>query len=94
MFKWLLAVLTSEFFATSQAPTFTIASNAGVDGALVLGKLLEQDDLNLGFDAAKGLCLASHELVMSDHIVKMLPNICKVNLFGSLYMRTQFICST
>ncbi|KAG8380099.1 hypothetical protein BUALT_Bualt07G0158400 [Buddleja alternifolia] len=37
-----------------KAPTFTIASNAGADGALVLGKLLEQDDLNLGYDAAKG----------------------------------------
>ncbi|RWR73664.1 chaperonin CPN60-like protein 2, mitochondrial isoform X2 [Cinnamomum micranthum f. kanehirae] len=36
------------------APTATIAANAGVDGALVLGKLLEQDDLNLGYDAAKG----------------------------------------
>lgn len=37
-----------------KAPTFTIVSNAGGDGALVLGKLLEQDDLNLGYDAAKG----------------------------------------
>lgn len=38
-----------------QAPTFTIASNAGYDGALVIGKLLEQNDHNLGFDASKGL---------------------------------------
>ncbi|KAL6996325.1 hypothetical protein U1Q18_006458 [Sarracenia purpurea var. burkii] len=37
-----------------KAPTFTIVSNAGGDGALVVGKLLEQDDLNLGYDAAKG----------------------------------------
>ncbi|XP_075479129.1 chaperonin CPN60-like 2, mitochondrial [Primulina tabacum] len=37
-----------------KAPTSTIASNAGVDGALVVGKLLEQDDLNLGYDAASG----------------------------------------
>ncbi|KAK4427344.1 Chaperonin CPN60-like 2, mitochondrial [Sesamum alatum] len=37
-----------------KAPTFTIASNAGADGALVLGKLLEQDDPNFGYDAAKG----------------------------------------
>ncbi|RWR91781.1 chaperonin CPN60-like protein 2, mitochondrial isoform X2 [Cinnamomum micranthum f. kanehirae] len=36
-----------------KAPTATIVVNAGVDGALVLGKLLEQDDLNLGYDAAK-----------------------------------------
>ncbi|KAH7865923.1 hypothetical protein Vadar_013184 [Vaccinium darrowii] len=37
-----------------KAPTFTIVSNAGGDGSLVVGKLLEQDDLSLGFDAAKG----------------------------------------
>ncbi|XP_041016435.1 chaperonin CPN60-like 2, mitochondrial isoform X2 [Juglans microcarpa x Juglans regia] len=37
-----------------KAPTFTIASNAGFDGAVVIGKLLEQDDRNFGFDAAKG----------------------------------------
>ncbi|XP_078438965.1 chaperonin CPN60-like 2, mitochondrial [Wolffia australiana] len=37
-----------------RAPSSTIASNAGVDGCLVVGKLLEQDDLNLGYDAARG----------------------------------------
>lgn len=37
-----------------KAPTYTIASNAGFDGTLVHSKLLEQDDYNLGFDAAKG----------------------------------------
>ncbi|OVA04001.1 Chaperonin Cpn60 [Macleaya cordata] len=37
-----------------KAPTFTIAANAGVDGAVVSGKLLEQEDVNLGYDAAKG----------------------------------------
>ncbi|KAK9069715.1 hypothetical protein SSX86_010109 [Deinandra increscens subsp. villosa] len=37
-----------------KAPTFTIISNAGGDGAIVLGKLLEQDDLHFGFDAAQG----------------------------------------
>ncbi|KAE8700692.1 Chaperonin CPN60-2 [Hibiscus syriacus] len=40
-----------------KAPTLTIASNAGYDGSLVLGKLLEQDDDNLGFDASKGTYL-------------------------------------
>ncbi|XP_030967999.1 chaperonin CPN60-like 2, mitochondrial [Quercus lobata] len=39
----------------AEAPAFTIASNAGFDGALVIGKLLEQDNHNLGFDAAKGV---------------------------------------
>ncbi|GLU22415.1 hypothetical protein SLE2022_384930 [Rubroshorea leprosula] len=37
-----------------KAPTFTIASNAGFDGSLIVGKLLEQDDPNFGFDASKG----------------------------------------
>lgn len=36
----------------------TIASNAGVEGAVVVGKLLEQDNPDLGYDAAKGLTLA------------------------------------
>jgi hypothetical protein len=34
----------------------TIVANAGIDGAIVIGKLIEQDDLSLGYDAAKGLC--------------------------------------
>ncbi|CAL8990230.1 unnamed protein product [Prunus brigantina] len=37
-----------------KAPVHTIASNAGVEGAVVVGKLLEQDNLDLGYDAAKG----------------------------------------
>lgn len=35
-------------------PVHTIASNAGVEGAVVVGKLLEQDNPELGYDAAKG----------------------------------------
>ncbi|KAI5083448.1 hypothetical protein GOP47_0003191, partial [Adiantum capillus-veneris] len=38
-----------------RAPTYTIASNAGFEGAIVIGKLLEQDNPDLGFDAAKGV---------------------------------------
>ncbi len=34
-----------------QAPLRQIAENAGVDGAVVAGKLLEQDNENFGFDA-------------------------------------------
>lgn len=41
-----------------KAPTLTIVSNAGGDGALVLGKLLEQDDFSLGYDAAKDMVKA------------------------------------
>ncbi|GAA0152270.1 hypothetical protein LIER_10789 [Lithospermum erythrorhizon] len=35
-------------------PVYTIASNAGVEGSVVVGKLLEQDNPDLGYDAAKG----------------------------------------
>ncbi len=38
-----------------QMPTYTIAANAGVEGAVVVGKLLEQNNLDIGYDAAKGL---------------------------------------
>ncbi|MDH3912778.1 MAG: chaperonin GroEL, partial [Rhodospirillales bacterium] len=37
-----------------QAPVRQIAENAGVDGAVVAGKLLESDDAKLGFDAQQG----------------------------------------
>ncbi|KAJ4824797.1 hypothetical protein Tsubulata_022787 [Turnera subulata] len=37
-----------------KAPTKTIVSNAGYDSAVILGKLLEHDDHNFGYDAAKG----------------------------------------
>eukprot|EP00249_Psilotum_nudum_P018268 c26721_g1_i1 orf=200-1921(+) len=37
-----------------KTPTFTIASNAGVEGAVVVGRLLEQDNLDVGYDAAEG----------------------------------------
>ncbi|KAL3812392.1 hypothetical protein ACJIZ3_013660 [Penstemon smallii] len=37
-----------------KTPVYTIASNAGVEGAVVVGKLLESDNYDLGYDAAKG----------------------------------------
>ncbi|MBP2301689.1 chaperonin GroEL [Azospirillum picis] len=37
-----------------QAPVRQIAFNAGTDGSIVVGKLLEQDDANYGYDAQKG----------------------------------------
>ncbi|WP_421996414.1 chaperonin GroEL [Reyranella sp.] len=37
-----------------QAPVRQIAQNAGFDGAVVAGRLLDQKDVNLGFDAQKG----------------------------------------
>jgi chaperonin GroEL len=38
-----------------QAPVRQITSNAGVDGSIVVGKLLEQKDTNFGFNAATGV---------------------------------------
>ncbi|PKU60206.1 Chaperonin CPN60-like 2, mitochondrial [Dendrobium catenatum] len=35
-----------------KAPAYTIAANAGVDGTVVISQLLEQHDLNFGYDAA------------------------------------------
>ncbi|OIW07681.1 hypothetical protein TanjilG_07723 [Lupinus angustifolius] len=37
-----------------KTPVHIIASNAGVEGAVVVGKLWEQDNHDLGYDAAKG----------------------------------------
>ena len=37
---------------------YTIASNAGMEGALIVGKLLEQEDEDLGYDAATGMIVA------------------------------------
>lgn len=53
-FTWKIFFISNNVYYLSQAPTYTIASNAGFDGTLVHSKLLEQDDFNLGFDAAKG----------------------------------------
>lgn len=38
----------------TQAPIRQIAENAGVDGAVVAGKLLEQSDVNFGYNAQTG----------------------------------------
>ena len=38
-----------------EAPVRQIAENAGVDGAVVAGKLLESKDVDLGFDAQNGV---------------------------------------
>ena len=35
-------------------PTRLIAENAGADSSMIVGKLLEQDDVNRGFDAQTG----------------------------------------
>lgn len=52
-------------------PVHTIASNAGVEGAVVVGKLLEQDNPDLGYDAAKGL----QSLLVSPLSCRFLPPI-------------------
>jgi chaperonin GroEL len=37
-----------------QAPARQIATNAGMDGSIVVGKLIDQNDINYGFDAQTG----------------------------------------
>src|SRR5687768_13962072 len=37
-----------------QAPARQIATNAGMDGSIVVGRLIDQTDLNFGFDAQTG----------------------------------------
>ncbi|KAI3869106.1 hypothetical protein MKW92_032730 [Papaver armeniacum] len=45
-----------------KAPTFIISENAGVNGDFVVGKLLDQDNVNLGYDASKGMFqISTHE---------------------------------
>ena len=51
---------------------YTIAANAGVEGAVVVGKLLEQDNPDLGYDAAKGLLICSFHHSPSFSLSKMI----------------------
>ncbi|KAI3879972.1 hypothetical protein MKW92_001475 [Papaver armeniacum] len=45
-----------------KAHTFIISENAGVNGNFVVGKLLDQDNVNLGYDASKGMFqISTHE---------------------------------
>lgn len=37
-----------------RTPALAIANNAGVEGAVIIGKLLEQPNLDFGYDAARG----------------------------------------
>lgn len=37
------------------APTSEIAANAGENGALIVGRLQDSNDVNLGFDAQRGV---------------------------------------
>jgi len=46
--------MSSDDWRIFQTPVHTIASNAGVEGAVIVGKLLEQENTGLGYDAAKG----------------------------------------
>nr|GEW62823.1 chaperonin CPN60-2, mitochondrial [Tanacetum cinerariifolium] len=51
-----VAVLKIGGAIDTEMPVHTIASNARVEGLVVVGKLLDQDDPDLGYDAAKDLC--------------------------------------
>jgi chaperonin GroEL (HSP60 family) len=47
----------------------TIATNAGVEGAVIVGKLLEQDNTDLGYDAAKGMVQSSSGIALLTMVV-------------------------
>ena len=51
-----------------QAPLRQIAANAGVDGAVVAGRLLEQKDPKQGFDAQRGLYVDMVEAGLVDPV--------------------------
>lgn len=50
----------------------TIAANAGVEGAVVVGKLLEQDNTDLGYDAAKG----QYWRIFFSSLFNLFPRMC------------------
>lgn len=54
-YKVLFSLFFYRIWFIVQTPVQTIASNAGVEGAVIVGKLLDQDNHDLGYDAAKGL---------------------------------------
>lgn len=60
LFWWIHNLIASYIFL--QMPVHIIASNAGVEGAVIVGKLLEQENADLGYDAAKGLNSLYHHV--------------------------------
>jgi hypothetical protein len=46
--------LASTSCGALQAPARQIFENAGVDGSIIVGKLLEKGDVNHGYDAQSG----------------------------------------
>ena len=52
--------MADTYALTIQMPVHIIASNAGVEGAVIVGKLLEQGNSDIGYDAAKGTFLSHH----------------------------------
>ncbi|KAI3701341.1 hypothetical protein L2E82_45995 [Cichorium intybus] len=49
-----VALLYASKELDNLAPVHTIVANAGVEGVVIVGKLPEQDNPDLGYDAAKG----------------------------------------
>lgn len=51
---FLFCVLAKYLRLQLQMPVYTIASSAGFDGSVVVEKLLEQDNIDLGYDQTRG----------------------------------------
>jgi hypothetical protein len=70
-----------------QTPVHTIAMNAGVEGAVVVGKLLEQDNTDLGYDAAKG----TGSLTIFSGYLKLVQNSIAYGLWNHLPLKVNML---
>lgn len=71
-----------------QTPVHTIASNAGVEGAVVVGKLLEQGNTDLGYDAAKGMLSKHFPSICLKQLVKVIRTLAALVSAEGGYMPT------
>lgn len=62
-------------------PVYTIASVAGFDGSVVVEKLLEQDDPNLGFNPATGKFFKEQRTLVIFNVVVLILNLEKYKIF-------------
>mmetsp|Transcript_18197 Transcript_18197/g.58845 ORF Transcript_18197/g.58845 Transcript_18197/m.58845 type:complete len:356 (+) Transcript_18197:820-1887(+) len=72
-------------------PVFTIAQNAGVEGAVVVGKLLESEDENLGYNAATGEYVNMIEAGIIDPVKVVRTALCDAASVASLTTTTECI---
>ena len=72
--------------AALEAPIRQIAENAGVDGSVVVEKLLENKDANFGYDALKGQFVDMMEVGIIDPV-----KVVKIALESAVSVSTLFL---